>query len=79
MNTLEIMRATSFVRFVHLSEGSLLYECVRHLDDDDKCEEVLLRFRVPLRDAVGGTFLAQDKPGYFMRWIHQAVAEQDEG
>ena len=53
-------------QFTHYVDGEMWYQVL--------CADgrgTIFNFPVPVSDAEGGTFLATDKPVFFMRWIRR--------
>jgi hypothetical protein len=63
--TLKEMVKDKMVRFVYYRDGELIY-----ITEDG------FEFVVPISDAGTGTFKAEDKAIFFMRWIRKQVEEQ---
>lgn len=62
----DMVKDNKKVHFVQCHEGNLWY--------DTDCG---FRFAVPQEDTKGGTFLAEDKAIFFMRWIKPYIKQHE--
>lgn len=71
---LELAKSPYMVRFTHYQDRKLWYALEWRRDDEPP---EVFKFPVPNHDADGATFLAEDKPMFFMRWMkkHLRVLE----
>jgi len=75
---LDLVKQSALVRFVKFDGADLWYECLVEDGSQDDGLKSIWEFPVPLEDTPGATFLREDKPSFFMRWMRRYIGMLEE-